>query len=208
MYEETVKKVYWLGHGAFRIEAAQTIYIDPFELPSGSPKADVILITHEHYDHFSPEDVAAISTPDTSYVTISSVAKELKGDVHTVKAGDCVTVKGVEIEVVPAYKRQQEFHPKSAGHVGFVLNIDGTKVYHAGDTDLIPEMSSIKADIALLPVSGTYVMTAEEAIAAAKQIRPRLAIPMHYGAIVGDKSDAERFAAGCQVETKILEPAR
>ena len=109
------------------------------------------------------------------------------------KAGDRFTVKGVDVEAVPAYNVNKQFHPKDAGMLGFIVGIGGVRIYHAGDTDFIPEMNNIETDIALLPVSGTYVMTADEAIQAARAINPKVAIPMHYGAIVGDQTDAERF---------------
>ena len=205
MTRDVLEKIHWLGHDSFRIDADKTIYIDPYELSAGVPKADIILITHEHFDHFSAKDVDLLVKPGTHIVSIASVTGELKtGDIHTVKPDDTIIVLGVQIEAVPAYNTNKQFHPKSAGHVGYILTIDGLRVYHAGDTDLIPEMADFVVDIALLPVSSTYVMTADEAVQAAERIGPRLAIPMHYSAIVGDISDAERFAAGCSMETIIL----
>ena len=123
------------------------------------------------------------------------------------RPGDRLSVKGLEVEAVPAYNLNKDFHPKDAGMLGFVVNIGGVRLYHAGDTDFIPEMKGIKTDVALLPVSGTYVMTADEAVEAALTIKPKVAIPMHYGAIVGDKNDAEHFRdqlAG-RIEVVILE---
>ena len=123
------------------------------------------------------------------------------------RPGDRLTVKGVDIEAVPAYNVNKEFHPKNAEMLGFIVTIDGVRLYHAGDTDFIPEMNGLKVDIALLPVSGTYVMTADEAVQAAQAIELKVAIPMHYGAIVGEKSDAENFRgqlAG-KIEVVILE---
>ena len=209
MTRDVLEKIHWLGHDSFRIDTDKTIYIDPYELSAGVPKADIILITHEHFDHFSAKDVDLLVQPDTSIVSIASVTDKLTaGDVHVVKAGERITVQGVEIEAVPAYNTNKQFHPKSAGHVGYILTIDGLRVYHAGDTDLIPEMADFVVDIALLPVSGTYVMTADEAVQAAERIGPKLAIPMHYGAIVGGISDAESFAAGCSMETVILDRSK
>jgi L-ascorbate metabolism protein UlaG (beta-lactamase superfamily) len=188
-----IEKIHWLGHDSFRLEGEVTVYIDPWKLPPNSPKADIILITHDHYDHCSPEDVAKIQKADTVIVTIPAAARKLKGEVKTVKPGDKITVKGIEIEAVPAYNTDKPFHPKGAGHVGFIVTLGGKRIYHAGDTDFIPEMKGLKVDIALLPVSGTYVMTAEEAAKAADAIKPEVAIPMHYGEIVGSERDAERF---------------
>ncbi len=203
-----VEKIHWLGHDSFRLEGEVTVYIDPWKLPPNSPKADIILITHDHYDHCSPEDVAKIQKADTVIVTIPAAARKLKGEVKTVKPGDKITVKGIEIEAVPAYNTDKPFHPKGAGHVGFIVTLGGKRIYHAGDTDFIPEMKGLKVDIALLPVSGTYVMTAEEAAKAADAIKPEVAIPMHYGEIVGSEKDAERFKELTSVQVTILKPSR
>ena len=196
MTVETVSSmIHWLGHDSIRIDAGLTIYIDPFKIQPGPP-ADLILITHEHFDHCSPEDVAKIQKDDTVIVTEKDSAKKLSGDVRVLAPGDSLTVKGIEIEAVPSYNINKKFHPKANNWLGFILTVDGTRVYHAGDTDLIPEMTDINADIALVPVSGTYVMTANEAVEAALAINPSLAIPMHYGSIVGDTNDAETFKSG------------
>ncbi len=199
-----VKNIHWLGHDSFRIAGPVTIYVDPWQLPAGSPQADLILVTHDHYDHCSPKDVTRISKADTVIVTIAAAAKKFKGDVRVVKPGDSLTVKGIPIEVVPAYNVNKKFHPRDAGHVGFIFTVEGQRIYHAGDTDFIPEMKDFKVDIALLPVSGTYVMTADEAASAAKAINPKVAIPMHYGEIVGSREDAERFQKLYEGEVVIL----
>jgi len=203
---DVVEKIAWLGHDGFRIDAAQTIYIDPYEIDPG-PKADLILVTHEHFDHCSPDDVAKLQSPETVIVTEKDSAKKLTGDVRVIKPGDSITVGKIQIEAVPAYNTNKQFHQKENKWLGFVVEIDGVRVYHAGDTDFIPEMNDFKVDIALLPVSGTYVMTAEEAVEAALAIGPQLAIPMHYGAIVGGKTDADQFqkALAGKIEVMILE---
>jgi len=203
-----IEKIHWLGHDSFRLEGEVTVYIDPWKLPPNSPKADIILITHDHYDHCSPEDVVKIQKADTVIVTIPAAARKLKGEVKTIKPGDKITVKGIEIEAVPAYNTNKPFHPKEAGHVGFIVTLGGKRIYHAGDTDFIPEMKGLKVDIALLPVSGTYVMTAEEAAKAADTIKPEVAIPMHYGEIVGSEKDAEHFKELTSVQVIILKPSR
>lgn len=190
---DVVKNIIWLGHDGFLIKGDdKVVVIDPFQVKQCEP-ADVILVTHEHYDHCSPEDIQKIQKASTVIVTESNSAKKLSGDVRVVRPGDKLTVSGIPIEAVPAYNTNKNFHPKQNGWLGFILTVDGVRIYHAGDTDLIPEMDSIKTDIALLPVSGTYVMTAEEAVEAAKTIKPKLVIPMHYGAIVGSAEDARRF---------------
>lgn len=189
-----------------------TIYVDPYQL---SPKyhnqndADVVLLTHDHFDHLSIDDLKQIININTSIISaIECVEKlaELKlKEIRGLKPGEKTIVKGLTIEAVPAYNTNKKFHPKSDGKIGFVFSINGRRIYHAGDTDMIPEMESIGPDIALVPVSGTYVMNAEEAADAVNDlIRPKkVAIPMHYNAIVGTKEDAKKFknlVKACKVE--------
>ncbi len=202
-----IENIHWLGHDSFRIDGEVTIYIDPWQLPKDSPPADLILVTHEHSDHFSPDDIALIRTPRTEIVAIAAVAAQLSGRVHTVKPGDHLTVQGVAIEVLPAYNLHKKFHPRAKGHVGYVLTVNGQRIYHAGDTDAIPEMRGLKPDIALIPVSGTYVMDAAEAVEAVKLLQPGLAIPMHYGAIVGSEADAQRFQRLSPTPVRVLSRA-
>ena len=201
---EFVKNISWLGHAAFLVKyEGMNVYFDPYQIARGEP-ADVIFVSHDHYDHCSPEDIERIRKSDTVIVTNESSAKKLKGEIRVVKAGDEIEVRGLKVKAVPAYNPNKRFHPKQYGGLGFIVDFGGVKVYHAGDTDLIPEMEGIEADIALLPVSGTYVMTAEEAAKAAEIIKPKVAIPMHYGAIVGTANDAERFKRLAPVEVVIL----
>jgi L-ascorbate metabolism protein UlaG (beta-lactamase superfamily) len=204
--EKIAAQIHWLGHDSFRIDAGPTIYFDPFRIEPG-PTADIIFISHDHYDHCSPEDVAKIQGPETVIVTSQSCAMKLTGTLQGVAPGESLTVKGIPVRVVPAYNINKKFHPKKKGWLGFVVQIDGVRIYHAGDTDLIPEMQEIQADIALLPVSGIYVMTAEEAAEAALTIKPALAVPMHYGTLVGEAADAERFSRLLEgkIQVKILE---
>jgi len=205
MIEDIVKKTVWLGHDTFRIDASKTIYIDPYEISSG-PNADLILITHEHFDHCSPDDVSKIQHSGSVIVTEKDSAAKLSGDVRVISVGESLSLDEVKVKAVPAYNTNKDFHPKSKGWLGFIVEIDGVKVYHAGDTDFIPEMKDFDVDIALLPVSGTYVMTADEAVEAALAINPKIAIPMHYGAIVGGAQDAVKFKKALEgkVEVHIL----
>lgn len=205
----------WLGHSGFRVGVrGTTIYIDPYRVPDGPP-ADLILVTHGHYDHFSPRDIERISTGDTVLVAPAAVAERAPGRVRSIAPGDVLELEeiaGVEVAAVAAYntsKRDREgrlFHPRTAGCVGFDLNVRGERLYHSGDTDVIPEMDSVVGvDIALLPVSGTYVMSATEAAEAARRIQPRVAVPMHWGDGVGTRADAELFAQKAPVEVRVME---
>lgn len=205
-----LENIKWLGHDTFKIVGEKVIYTDPFQIAQPD-KADIILITHEHYDHFSPEDIKKILDPDTVLVLPKDCAGKIKAKEIVVKPGDKVTVEGIEIEAVPSYNTNKNFHPKEKGWVGYIFKVSGKRFYIAGDTDYIPEMKTFKdIDIALLPVSGTYVMDAKEAVQAALDINPKIAIPMHYGSIVGSESDAKYFADALKgkIEVVILKPER
>jgi L-ascorbate metabolism protein UlaG (beta-lactamase superfamily) len=207
----------WLGHAGFRIWVGRAVvYIDPYRVEDGPP-ADLILITHGHYDHFSPADVEALWHERTVLVGPPAVAERVSGRVLSVTPGQVLDddlVRGVGIATVAAYntsKRDKDgnvFHPREAGWVGYELNVRGERLYHSGDTDVIPEMDSVTGvDVALLAVSGVYVMTAGEAAEAARRIQPRVAVPMHWGEHIGTREDAETFAERAPVEVEILERA-
>ena len=205
----------WLGHAGFRIRVGRSaVYIDPYRVDDGPP-ADLILVTHGHYDHFSPRDVERLSHERTLLLGPPAVAERVSGRVISVRPGEVIEddlVRGLGIATIAAYntsKRDQDgnvFHPREAGWVGYELNVQGERLYHSGDTDVIPEMDSVTGvDVALLPVSGTYVMTAGEAAEAARRIQPRVAVPMHWGEHIGTRRDAETFAERAPVEVEILE---
>ena len=199
-------RLHWLGHASFRLDGPPTIYLDPWRLKGRLPQADVILISHDHHDHCSPDDVKRISGPGTVIVASATAAIKLRGDVRALRPGERTTVGEVEIEAVPAYNVLKSYHPQQAGHVGFIVTVGGERLYFAGDTDRIPEMVDITCDVALLPVGGTYTMDAAEAAAAAADIEPRVAVPMHWGAgVAGTRDDAERFRSLYDGQVAILE---
>lgn len=206
-----------LNHAAFKIKGGgKVIYFDPFKIPVGDiEKADIVFVSHEHFDHCSPEDLKKIIGAETVVVAISACKDNLSGlnvkEIRYVKPGDILEIQGIKIAVMPAYNINKfrspgvPFHPKEDGKVGFIIEIDGVRIYHAGDTDGIPEMGNLRnIDVALLPISGIYVMTVEEAVAAAEVIKPKLVVPMHYGDIVGTSEDAQRFKELSSVSVEII----
>ena len=202
----------WLGHASFRLSrGGVTLYFDPWKISSEPHDANLVLICHPHFDHLDSGDLAKVVRADTEVVTVADCADRLKeagfsGAIRVVKPGDKIQIKGVSIEVIPAYNTDKKFHPKERGWAGFIVELDGVRIYYAGDTDFIPEMKGLKTDVALLPVSGTYVMTPEQAAEAAKAINPKVAVPMHYGSIVGTAADAKRFQEFCgSIVVEILE---
>jgi L-ascorbate metabolism protein UlaG (beta-lactamase superfamily) len=207
-----LEHLHWLGHASFRLDGPPTIYFDPWKLKGGSPQADIVLVSHEHFDHCSPEDVKQVSGPQTVIVANAAAAKNLRGDVRVLHPGEQVMVGEVKVEAVPAYNVNkfrspgQPFHPKEAEHVGYIVTVGGERLYFAGDTDHIPEMAGLECDVALLPVGGTYTMDAQEAAQAATDIRPKVAIPMHWGGgVVGERTDAEHFSSLYSGEVVVLE---
>jgi len=206
------RNLHWLGHAGFRIEAAkQILYIDPYRIASG-PGADIVLITHDHFDHFSPDDLRAVAKRGTTVVAPATVAEHLKGQVASISPGEAIEVGGIDVRAVAAYNTNKldsegkPFHPREAGWVGYVVTIGGFSIYHSGDTDVIPEMDQAAGvDVALLPVSGGYVMTATEAAEAARRINPGVAVPMHWGTLLGSQSDAQDFSDQASVDVRILE---
>lgn len=194
---------HWLGHDGFKIIAgSKTIYVDPYQLGKAQHNrndADIVFISHNHFDHLSMDDLKHVIGKKTSIVAAKECVDQLKAagaaELRGVAPGDKLAVQGVAVEVLPAYNTNKKFHPKADGKVGFVFTVNNMRIYHTGDTDDIPEMVAAKPDVALVPVSGTYVMTAEEAARAVNEkIKPKkLAIPMHYGSIVGSEQDATKF---------------
>jgi len=208
-------KVHWLGHDSFVLQGSKTVIIDPFKA-NGEYKADVLMITHEHFDHLSDDDIDRFTTPSTTIVAsriCEGPLRQRRNEKKFVEPGSKLEVKGIAIEAVPAYNLNKfrepgkVFHPRVDGRVGYVLTLDGARFYHAGDSDATPEMKALDVDVAFIPVSGTYVMTAEEAADAARAMKAKVVVPMHFGSIVGERGDAERFKRllGSSRSVEILE---
>jgi L-ascorbate metabolism protein UlaG (beta-lactamase superfamily) len=215
LYDYKGVKIRWFGHDGFMIQdGLESLVIDPFKLAHDA-KADYVLLSHEHFDHCNSEDLKKVLKPSSIVVAPQScnveLAKVSPKEIKTVKPGDKVRVGGFEVTAIPAYNTNKyrepgkHFHPKQDGKVGYVVKTkSGVTIYHTGDSDVIPEMENIAPDIALIPVSGTYVMTVDEAVQAVTKIKPKVAIPMHYGGIVGTLVDAERFKSQAKCEVQIL----
>ena len=193
-----------LTHSAIRIESEDglVLYFDPFDLDAASHDADFVLITHAHYDHYSPEDIAKVANPGTTVVCPAVMAEEVAelgmADVIALAPGERCDRAGISVEAVPAYNAASErlgFHPRENQWVGYVVIVDGARIYVAGDTDDTPEARAVVCDVALLPVGGTYTTDAAQAAALAAAIKPAVVIPTHYGTVVGSPDDGRAFAA-------------
>ncbi len=198
-------KTEWLGHASFRIRTDKGIvYIDPWKI-SGEPKADLIIVTHTHPDHLSKEDIDKLMKEGTVIIGSKDV-KNVIPEALTLLPGGAKELNGIKLEAIKAYNIDKEFHPKSNDWLGVVVDVDGFRVYHTGDTDVIPEMKELsKIDVALIPVGGTYTMTSEEAASAIKLFNPKMAIPMHWGDIIGGEEDAKKFKEYADCDVEILE---
>ncbi|MBN1771237.1 MAG: MBL fold metallo-hydrolase [Deltaproteobacteria bacterium] len=201
---DLLKNARWLGHASIVVRGTQTVYVDPWEVSASDP-ADVILITHDHYDHLSLPDIERLARPDTAIVGPAMCKEALGARLTVIEPGAGLTVHGVELEAVRAYNPKKPFHPKEYGGLGFVFTVDDVRYYHSGDTDRIHEMGTVRADVAFLPVGGKYTMDAAEAAEVPTLVRARVAVPLHYAKIVGELADAERFAKLCKVPVVILE---
>ncbi len=195
---------------SIRIEGSKgVIYIDPFKMESEPHDADIIFVTHDHYDHFSPEDIAKVAQDETILVVPEKMEKKAGEVKKYVKQIVCVkqiqkgSINGLDFETIPAYNILKPFHPKHAGWVGYILEVDGSRIYVAGDTDATKEAKAVSCDIALIPIGGTYTMDAEKASELINVIKPKVAIPTHYGSIVGSKKDADVFASAVSPEVKV-----
>ena len=203
-------QIQWIGHASFRLaDARDVVYIDPWKLTPAQPDATVVFVSHSHFDHCSPDDVSKIASAQTQVVAPPDTAGRFPSG-RGISPGGHVTIGDVTIDAVAAYNIGKDFHPKGNRWLGAVITLSGVRVYYAGDTDQVPEMGDLtEIDVALLPVGGTYTMDPREAAAACRAIAPRIAVPYHWGDIVGGRQDADTFAqaaTACQVT--ILQPGQ
>ncbi|MBR1470485.1 MAG: MBL fold metallo-hydrolase [Lachnospiraceae bacterium] len=205
-----LKNIEVLTHSSIRIQSSsKTVYLDPFQLREEPHDADFIFITHDHYDHFSPEDIQRVCKEGTILVVPEKMAGKAEAlassvaRIYTVKPGTYHEVNKMEFETVPAYNLLKPFHPKSAEWVGYILRMGGKRIYITGDTDLTKEAKQVKCDILLVPVGGTYTMDAKKAAELANAIEPERAIPTHYGTIAGKPEDADTFADNVYPHIKV-----
>ena len=195
-------------HSSIRIEKEKTIYIDPFRIKKESHDADLILVTHSHFDHYSKEDIEKVMNKNTILVFPKSMQNEVSYydekrvilfDVYEKK-----TILGIEVETVPSYNVNKPMHPKENGWVGYILNIDGSRIYVLGDTDINEDVLKQTCDIVLVPIGGTYTTNAVEAATLVNKLKSKIAIPTHYGTLVGDKNMVDDFIQNVDKNIKII----
>ncbi len=186
------------AQSSIRIGGDQVLYFDPFRITDARKDADIVFITHPHFDHFSPADIARICKPETVFIAPESMAAELKSAGITepvlMKPGEIKTISGIAVETVPAYNISKQFHPKQNGWLGYIVTVGGKRIYAAGDTDATKEAAAVQCDIALIPIGGTYTMDPAEAAELVNRMQPQIVIPIHYGTIVGNPGDGAAFA--------------
>ena len=181
-------------HSSIKISKEKIIYVDPFKIKKDKNDADIVLVTHDHYDHFSPEDIEKIINNETIIVAPKTVkALSKMRNTVLVEPNNVYEVKGIKIETIPAYNVNKQFHQKDNQWVGYIIEIENIRYYIAGDTDVTLESKQVKCDVAFIPVGGTYTMNYEEAAELVNVIKPKIAVPTHYGDIVGEKDDGEKF---------------
>jgi len=200
---DIMEKIHWLGHASFAVYGSRTVFFDPYHI-SGSRKADLILVSHTHSDHFSPEDIVRVAGEKTTLVISSDAKPDYPTHVVKMRPGDSIELMGLTVEAVAAYNLKKSFHPKANNWLGYILTIDGARIYHAGDTDFIPEIKGLRADVGLIPIGGTYTMESNEAAEAVNAMKLSRAVPMHWGGIVGTQKDAQTFKALGSPETDVI----
>ena len=197
---------------SIRIEGSKTLYFDPFQIPEETHDADVIFVTHSHYDHFDPESIAKVRKNDTVFIAPSAMAGEIlklagNSEFIPLSPGENILLGDLNIYGVPAYNKLKPFHPKHNKWLGYIVEMDGTRYYVAGDTDAVKELQSVSCDVALIPIGGTYTMNAKDAAGLINMIKPAAVVPTHYGGIVGSPEDAAAFRkavlSGIEVVVKL-----
>jgi L-ascorbate metabolism protein UlaG (beta-lactamase superfamily) len=208
--EKYTKNIFWYQNACIGIQGSKTVYIDPYGITEDAPTADFIFVTHPHLDNLSMETIENVIHRETTvFLTNDPGAFNDLAHVVPVKPNQSFKIEGIKVSTIPMYNTNKRFHPKEANWVGYIIELDGIRYYHAGDTDLVPEMQELEdIDVAFLPVGGVYTMDHDEAIEAAKIINPKVAIPIHFGMIVGTFDDAEEFVKNCTVPSKILKVTR
>lgn len=194
-------------HSSIRIDERKIIYIDPFKITEESHDADIILITHSHFDHYSVEDIRKVMKSDTVIVCSESMneVSEFGIEVKKVSPNEKLEVQGINIETVPAYNKMKPFHPKKNGWVGYIIDsTEHGRIYIAGDTDINEDNKQVKCDIAMLPAGGVYTMNAKEAAKLANTLRPKYAIPIHYGSVAGNADDGEKFSNAVDSDIEVV----
>ena len=195
-----------LYHSSIRINKEKTIYIDPFKIDKNYNDADIVFITHDHYDHYSEEDIDKVINENTTIIIPEELLTKIlrkginKNAVITVESNKEYMVQGIKFETIPAYNTNKTFHPKENDWVGYIITLDGIRYYIAGDTDITEENRKVKCDVAFVPVGGTYTMDFKEAAQLINEIQPKIAVPIHYGSVVGTNQDATDFV-------KLLHPS-
>lgn len=201
-----------LNHNCIRFKKEKIIYTDPFQLNSQYQDADIILITHSHYDHFSEEDIEKVKSKNTIICVTEDLQDRAlalgfsKENIILVKPNQTYAILGIEIKTIPAYNTNKKFHPKENNWVGYLLNLQGKIYYVAGDTDITEENKTIHCDVAFVPVGGTYTMDSKEAVELVNRMKPTFAVPVHYGSVVGTERDVQMFVKNLEegIEGKIL----
>ena len=188
-----------LYHSSIRISKNKVIYIDPFKIDKNYNDADIVFITHDHFDHYSEEDIDKVINENTTIIIPEELLTKIlrkrinKNAVITVESNKEYIVQEIKFETIPAYNTNKTFHPKENDWVGYIITLDGIRYYIAGDTDITEENRKVKCDVAFVPVGGTYTMDFKEAAQLINEIQPKIAVPIHYGSVVGTKQDATDF---------------